>query len=293
MKTDSYATENSLPAGHLSAGVEAGISTTDKIPVCQNCGETVSGQFCAACGQKHPQTRLTIKVLLHQMYESVFDFDRGFFFTVKELVIHPQLVIRNYLAGRRVIYTNPFKYLLLWLGLSTFIGLSLMDMDAFTRQMTQEVQWQQPTKKSAESEKKRKQVEKQTSQLQQTMLQNPQFMYAVLVPMLSMCSLWLFRKKGYTYAEHLLLDTYLMAQTIIITIPVYLLFFLFPKHLVLVSLISSLVAALYYAFAGMVIFNGTLLTAFKSLFSYIFAYVLLMIIVGVLGTLYTVFVMLR
>lgn len=273
MKTETYSPENS-------------ITPTGKTSTCHNCGTVVTGQFCADCGQRYPQSRLTMKELLHLAYESVFDFDRGFFFTMKELFLHPHQVIHNYWQGKRVVYTNPIKYLLIWLGLSTFIGLSILDVDTFTRQMTQEMHLPQGHESTAEFSAKQARIQEQTAQIQRMTIQNPQFMYVVLVPLLSVCSIWMFRKKRNTYAEHLVMDTYLMAQTTIITIPVYVLFMIFKEHLMLVAMVSSLMAAGYYACITMFVFQGKTGALIKGLLAYVLSYLIFIFMVGIAGGIY-------
>ena len=37
--------------------------------------------------------------------------------------------MNNYLQGKRVIYTNPIKFLLIWLAVSSLVSLYAVDMD--------------------------------------------------------------------------------------------------------------------------------------------------------------------
>ena len=71
---------------------------------CGNCGRAmdVSGQkFCPDCGQPTPAHRIDWHFLGHELEHSVLHMDRGIFYTLKNLMIRPGHMIRDYLAGRR------------------------------------------------------------------------------------------------------------------------------------------------------------------------------------------------
>ena len=268
--------------------IENSIAEKNKTAHCQNCSHELTGEFCAVCGQKYPQNRLTMKELLHLAYEAFFDFDRGFFFTLKELFLHPQQVIRAYLQGKRIVFTNPVKYLFLWLGLSTFIAFSFLDVDGFTQEMSQEVQWKKVNTESAAKKAKVEKLMKQMNQMQKLVLQNPQFVYAVLIPILSFCTFLFFRGQRLTYAEHLLANTYVMSQTIIVTIPSYVFYYWFPKYLMVVTMASLLLSVLYYALVVRLTFGSSFWHFVKGFFSYLLAYLSLIFAIAILVFVYTV-----
>lgn len=258
---------------------------------CKNCESPVEGEFCSSCGQRQPQPRLTVGMLFGLMYESLIDFDRGFLFTVKGLFTHPQTVIKDYISGRRIIYTNPIKYLLLWLGISTFIGLSVLDIDKFARQVTESTQKQKPIFKSEEQLRKYKVANAKVFQIQQFIIQNPQFMYAILIPILAVFSDLFFRKQGYTYAEHLLMNTYTMAQNSIVSIPGYFLYAYFPSNILLNSVLSTFLALIYYVVVGTLVFRHASYfgAALRSLLVYVIAYTIFFLLAGIFGFLYMFF----
>jgi uncharacterized membrane protein (DUF106 family) len=254
-------------------------------PTCQNCGASVVSQYCPDCGQKHPQKRLTLKEVFHLAYESLVDFDRGLFFTAWQLLVRPHVVIRDYIAGRRVIYTNPVKYMLIWLGVSTFLSLAVIDIDKLQQQMKA-----QTAAESAQTAEEKAAVEKLQHDWMEFLSTNPQVMYAVLVPLLGLFSLWLFRRSGYTYAEHLTANTYLMAQSTLVLIPTYPLYLLFPNHLAQVSFWLSLLMFAYYMFGTAVLFRNDKgnywKPALKGLTVSVLAYLMLFLVLGVAGAAY-------
>jgi len=97
----------------------------DLLTVCKNCGNHFKGNYCNNCRQSAKTNRITWKELLNQFLHSLFRFDKGIIYTIKELLIHPGKTIRDYLSGKRVYHYNPFKFLFLVGGLSTLFYLSL------------------------------------------------------------------------------------------------------------------------------------------------------------------------
>lgn len=79
---------------------------------CKNCGEIVEGKYCSHCGQKSNVGKITISNLLNEFSESVFQINRGFFYTLKELLTRPGKSIKEYLNGKRKKHFKPITYVL-------------------------------------------------------------------------------------------------------------------------------------------------------------------------------------
>ncbi|WP_299527023.1 DUF3667 domain-containing protein [Winogradskyella sp.] len=84
---------------------------------CKNCGHTFEEKFCNACGQNSSVSRLTLKSFLGELSDSIFQVNRGLFFTIRLLFLRPGYAIRAYLNGQRKYYFKPIAFVLL---LSTF-----------------------------------------------------------------------------------------------------------------------------------------------------------------------------
>jgi len=80
---------------------------------CKNCGTVLSGNYCSNCGQKASTKRFTFSNLLHEFIHGFFHFERGLVFTIKELFVHPSRMLDDYISGKRVMYFNPFTYLVI------------------------------------------------------------------------------------------------------------------------------------------------------------------------------------
>jgi hypothetical protein len=80
--------------------------------VCRNCGEALTGEFCARCGQKHRHERLGVRVWLEDLITSVTNLESRILQTVIGLTLRPGTVPRDYVEGRQVRYVSPVRYAL-------------------------------------------------------------------------------------------------------------------------------------------------------------------------------------
>ena len=79
---------------------------------CLCCGNECSEKYCPHCGQATSTKRLTFVAIINYILYGMLKVNGGFLFTVRELVIHPWSVIRDYIHGRRVVYMQPFLLLI-------------------------------------------------------------------------------------------------------------------------------------------------------------------------------------
>jgi uncharacterized protein DUF3667/zinc ribbon protein len=88
-------------------------------PGCLNCGSPLeeSARFCPACGQKTDTHRLTVSHILHDFFHAFTHADKGIFHLLGQLAINPGLVAREYIAGKRKKYFNPFTFFLILMSL--------------------------------------------------------------------------------------------------------------------------------------------------------------------------------
>jgi hypothetical protein len=88
---------------------------------CKNCGATLTGKFCAQCGQKASVSRFTIPELLHELTHSVTHVEHNILGLTAAMISRPGQSARNYLEGQRKKYFNPFIYFLIMLGLQSLV----------------------------------------------------------------------------------------------------------------------------------------------------------------------------
>jgi hypothetical protein len=56
---------------------------------CQNCGYEGAGQFCQEYGQSFSTHRITLLYLLHEVFHLFTHVEKGFLYTLRELLLRP------------------------------------------------------------------------------------------------------------------------------------------------------------------------------------------------------------
>src|SRR5579872_4745542 len=76
---------------------------------CLNCGAIVPERFCSRCGQENTELKESLGHLIGHFFEDITHFDAKIFVTLKDLVLRPGFLTREYIAGKRVRYLNPVR----------------------------------------------------------------------------------------------------------------------------------------------------------------------------------------
>lgn len=80
---------------------------------CLNCGASLHGAFCAACGQRAVPPNPTVRELAGDAWQEMSGYDGRIMSTIRGL-LRPGFLTREYLAGRRAHYLPPLRvYLIL------------------------------------------------------------------------------------------------------------------------------------------------------------------------------------
>ena len=77
---------------------------------CKTCQASLVGDYCHVCGQK-AIGRFSFQSVVDWIKDDIFVFDKGFAFTIKELLVRPVSLINNYISGSTKKYFNPYKLL--------------------------------------------------------------------------------------------------------------------------------------------------------------------------------------
>lgn len=80
--------------------------------VCENCATDIMLNFCPNCGRRKVLARIDAHYLIQEI-RSVLSFDKGFFFTIRELAIKPGKAIHNFLNQDRNRLVKPIVFLIL------------------------------------------------------------------------------------------------------------------------------------------------------------------------------------
>ena len=81
---------------------------------CKNCHQVFAGYYCPSCGQRTiANYRLSWKDVFSDFIDNVFNLDKGFLFTLWNVLIRPGKVGRAFINGERKKYTSPIRYLII------------------------------------------------------------------------------------------------------------------------------------------------------------------------------------
>jgi Protein of unknown function (DUF3667) len=87
---------------------------------CLNCQTQYNGSFCNTCGQKETH-RFTVSHVLHELVHVFTHADKGIFSFAWNIIKKPGTVALDLVEGRRKRYFNLFQYLLIIVGITTFL----------------------------------------------------------------------------------------------------------------------------------------------------------------------------
>jgi len=244
---------------------------------CKNCGTILQGKYCSDCGQKMITERLTLKKINHDVFAIVLDVEKGFLHTIKMLFVAPSTVVKDYISGKTVRYYHPLRYLILLVTFSVALNLTL---GLYDRQQT-EIQSLMGVSQSDR-------VLQKQQEMQQEMKKYMNIIPLFLVPFASLASYWLFRRKGWNYAEHLVLNAYIQGQLALIGIPILLLSLALPTIMPLFSAVILLsIAYGTYVFRGFFEVS-TWKAAVKNTLTHLLGYGMLIFLITVAATIWLI-----
>jgi hypothetical protein len=163
---------------------------------CLNCHNDTQNNFCSVCGQKASTHRYSLQhFFVHDMIHGVFHFDKGFFYTLRELFTKPGHSIREFIEGKRTKHFNYFSFALIILVINHYLsGFSSMK----TNDLYENIDNVSGYEKVAD------------------------YFFKVLpfliIPFLALVSQLIFKRSKQNYTEHLIINVYRISATKIIMI---------------------------------------------------------------------------
>jgi len=255
---------------------------------CKNCSSTLVNYslFCNQCGAKIVNDRLTIKGLATDLSNNLLGWDNKFFFTIKNLLLRPHVVFREYLGGTRKRYMNPFTIL----GLTTAIAIFLFNF--FAEQylaLNIESNMQSISIMSNMMEKKlgnnfdKVAYEKETLEMvtnsSQFMLKYFNLIVILFIPVYTFIAFMVYRKP-YNYAEHLIINSYIQSISFLVTSIIFTIsVFTTPS----VYLITIFFLIFYYTYAYGKLYNLSVAESILKLLIFIGILIISIISIGILS----------
>lgn len=79
---------------------------------CKNCNSEIVGKFCSDCGFPKEPKRIDRHYIIDEI-SSVLNFDKGLFYTIRELLIRPGDTVKNFIDGDRGRIVKPIIFLII------------------------------------------------------------------------------------------------------------------------------------------------------------------------------------
>lgn len=88
------------------------MSEKNHTALCAHCQSPITGNFCSNCGRPKSLNRIDGKYILSELTR-VINFDKGIFFTIKELVVRPGQSVRDFIHKDRNRLVKPVIFIIL------------------------------------------------------------------------------------------------------------------------------------------------------------------------------------
>ena len=242
-----------------------------EIQHCPNCGSSNINKFCSNCGQKIYKKRFTLKGFFG-VVGNALNIEKGFLHTAVWMFYNPGIVINNYLKGKTKSYFNPLNYILIVAGIYAFLVLSLDILDR-TIEATNEIIGTDTMQASPEVlEFQKKWIEFIKSYVN--------FIPILMIPFAGLFSKWYYAKRKLYYGEHLIINTFIFAQSILISVIISPLASVFPGLIEVFPLINICYTLIYFSYALFKIFKQSIVKAiFGSIVIYFGGFIFFMLFI--------------
>lgn len=178
---------------------------------CLNCDYPIVKNFCDSCGQKKYK-RIDKKYLIDEIQYSVLHTNKGFFYSVKKLIINPGKTAREFIEGNRVNHYKPILLAFVLSSISAFISFKVLDFNG----------------KMHDLYDSQKIPESFMRDLMAFISSYSSIMMLLLIPFISLATVVAFRKWGQNYYEHVVMNAYIQSSyTIFSMLVIYPLLYFF------------------------------------------------------------------
>lgn len=160
---------------------------------CKNCGHRFEGRYCNHCGQSAKTHRIDAKFLWEDIQHGIIHYDKGITYTLKQLYLKPCYVIRDYIQGKRVHHFRPVS---LCIVLATVYALiyHLLNINLIDETDTD------------------------ASSFFDKVIEHYYWFVFGTIPSFALATMITFRDKEYNFWEYFILETFKVAQRLVVHI---------------------------------------------------------------------------
>lgn len=164
--------------------------------ICKNCGNVFEGNYCNNCGQKADVHPINLSFIAHDLQHGLFHIEGGIFYSIRELFKRPGHSIREYIEGKRVYHYSPISLLIVLAG---FYGLfcHALSINVFKGKDDGLFEYEK---------------------INEWIAHHFSVITLLLLPVLSLSFYLIFKKQGYNFTEHLILNSFYSSQKLLIRI---------------------------------------------------------------------------
>ncbi len=239
---------------------------------CNNCTEELTGKYCKECGQAASTHDISLHFLWHDIQHSLFHFEKGFLYTLKELFTRPGNSIREFIQGKRVKHFRPFAFIFLLAGIYSFLNhyfhISEIVLESMPKQKTQL-------------------MNNKVSHFVNWVSDHYAISILMYLPFTSFASYLAFKKYNYNYLQHFVANSYISGFHIFIGIICMPLLILYTKtKIFFLTFLSAILCFVFsfitlYQFFNFVPKGNRILRIFFVALNYLWMYLVLIIIITV------------
>ncbi len=214
---------------------------TQNYDKCLNCEHEIVLNFCPNCGQKKYK-RIDKKYLKDEIQYTVLHTNKGFFYTIKKLLLSPGKTTRNFIDGNRVNHYKPILLVFVLTGLSMFVVNKIIDIEQiyFNYYKARSIQ---PLF--------------DTTKLQAFSASYTPILMVLFIPIQSIFTWLAFSKWGHNYYEHIVMNAFFQALITILNIVLaYPILFLLKDYPSIFMLAQSFLSFVIMTIAAFWFFRG-------------------------------------
>jgi hypothetical protein len=172
------------------------MSITDgHIQTCKSCGHEGTGRYCSSCGQSFATKRISSKSLLHEVFHFFTHLEKGFGYTLKQLIVAPGIMQREYVEGKRSRHQKPFSMFFICISINAVVRYFIFEILA-------------------------KYFDTNTLAEADYFHSYQLFLYLVVVPLMSALTWLFFLKEKYNFAEIAVSQLYSFSFILLLVIPI-------------------------------------------------------------------------
>ena len=170
---------------------------------CKSCGNEGAGRYCSNCGQSYEIKRISLKSLLHDVFHFFTHLEKGFGYTLQQLITAPGTMQREYVEGIRSRHQKPFSMFFICASVNALgrYGVDELLIRYFHAGSDREAIFHH---------------------------QYQLLLFIAVIPLLTLLTWPLFRKEKYNYAETGVLQLYSFSFIFLIVTLISLLRFIWP-----------------------------------------------------------------